>query len=228
VFYTAGWGQVLLAGGPLAGVIVTQTGNFFVKCVDTRIKRGDRQHERASAYEERVWEAKSEALKRLISACRFVKLQAQPVDSDERIPDKAARRRGVTIRALDLFKGRVGDEDGISEVTAYAAQPVRAGLEEVLEVVDVQLRTHRDQLARLRIIGTQLRGVVRQPVTDDSGSELAQATQFFQQHADLWRERGEVLDAIGAASALDVSDVIALCDQVIDAASKDLRGGYTE
>jgi hypothetical protein len=169
--------------------------------------------------------AKSDALMRLISACRFVKWRPElwrPENPDENY------RRGTTIRALDLFRDKIGGEDGISEITAYAAEPVRKGLEEVLEQVDVQRREHRDQLSTLRRIGTQIDAVFREPVTDDSGAELPQAQRIFDQRDDLWRQRRQALDAIGRNSGLDVDGVIALCDRVIDVARKDLQGRDTE
>jgi hypothetical protein len=222
VFFTAGWAAILVAGGTLAGGVITQAGNAWKQHMDGRTKRDDRQHERALDYEKRAWQAKSDALKRLISACRFVKLQAK-------LNTENQHRRAATIRALDQFRDRVGDEDGISEITAYAAEPVRKGLDEVLEQVDVQRREHRDQLSTLRRIGTQIDALFSQPTaTDNSGAELARTQRLFEQHAELWRQRGQALDAINAKSALDVDGVIALCDRVIDAARKDLQGRDTE
>ena len=176
----------------------------------------------------RAWQAKSDALKRLISACRFVNLKAKLTGAENTDEN---HRRAATIRALDQFRYSVGDEDGISEITAYAAEPVCKGLEEVLEEVDVQRRKHMDQLSRLRRVGTQLDAldaVMRGPVTDDSGALLAQGRELLQQYRDLLRQRGQALDAIGRESDLDVDGVIALCDRVIDVAQKDLKGRYTE
>jgi hypothetical protein len=228
VFYTPGWAAVLAAGGTLGGVIVTQAVNAWNKHIDAKATLQDRQHERALDYEKRAWQAKSDALKRLISACRFVKLKAK-LTGAENIDDN--HRRAVTIRALDQFRYRVGDEDGISEITAYAAEPVCKGLDEVLEQVDVQRRKHIGPLFTLRQIGTQLDeldAVMRGPVTDDSRALLAQGHELLQQHADLQRQRRHALDAIGGKSDLDVDGVIALCDRVIDFAQKDLKGRYTE
>ena len=120
VFYTPGWAAVFAVGGTLAGVVVTQGVNAWNRYIDAKSKRADRQHERALEYEKRAWQAKSEALARLISACRFVKFRARLTGAENTDEND---RRAATIRALDLFKGRVGDEDGISEVYAYAAEP---------------------------------------------------------------------------------------------------------
>jgi hypothetical protein len=151
-------------------------------------------------YEKWARQANSDALMRLMYACRFVKWRPENPDGDY--------RRGATIRALDLFSERMGGEDGISEITAYAAEPVRKALDEVLELIDVQRRAHKDQLEALGRIGRQLDA---EPQRDD-----------------LWRQRREALEAIGRESHLDVDRVLTLCDQVIDVARKDLQGRYTE
>jgi hypothetical protein len=238
VFFTPGWQAIVEASGAgtLAGVIVTQGFNVWTRRIDAGTRGADRQHEqelrdaghqheRAMAYQQRVWQAKHDALTGLISACRFVKWQAQLTGAES---TDESHRRAVTIRALDQFREKIGDEDGISEVTAYAAESVRAALDRVLHEVNVQRLEHRDNLAILRQVGTQLLAVLRQPVADDSGAELPGAQQLFQQRAGLWSQREQALDAIGGASALDVDSVIALCDRTIHTARKDLEGRYTD
>lgn len=206
VFITPGWGIVLGAGTTVTGMIITQAGNAWNTHVAGNTRREDRQHERALDYENWARQAKSDALMRLISACRFVKWRPdlwQPENPDENY------RRGATIRALDLFKERIGGEDGISEITAYAAEPVRKELDKVLKLIDEQRREHKDQLEGLGAIGTQLDA---EPQRDD-----------------LWRQRREALEAIGRNSGLDVDKVvIALCDRVIDVARNDMQGRNTE
>ncbi|WP_141772778.1 hypothetical protein [Mycobacterium malmoense] len=225
MFYTPGWGVVITAGVSLAGVGSTLAGVIVTQVLAARTKSADRQQERALNYEQRVWEAKNDALKSLISACRFVKSLGHLSDAEDADEN---RRRAAMIRALDQFIERIGDDDGISEVTAYAAEPVRQALEEVLAEVAARRREHKDQLFRLQRVGAQLIAVMRQPVTDDSGAELPEADEVFRRHANLRRERGDALDAIGGASDLDVERVIALCDRVIDVARNDLQSRYTE
>jgi hypothetical protein len=209
VSLTAGWAAILVAGGTLAGVIITALFNTWHKYIDARIKRDDRQHERAFDYEKWARQAKHDALTRLISACRFVKWRPDlwaPENPDENY------RRGATIRALDLFRDKIGGEDGISEITVYAAKPVLEALDEVLKLINVQRREHKDRLSGLGLIGKQLDAALPQ-----------------EQRDDLWRQRREALEAIGHNSGLDVDrEVIALCDRVIDAAKKDQHVDYTE
>lgn len=210
MFFTSGWAAILTVGGTLGGVIVTQFVNAWNKRIDARTKREDRQQERASDLDKRVWQAKSDALKRVISGCRFVKWQAQWNEDDEII------RRAATMRALDQFRKRIGEEDGISEVWAFAAGPVCQALDEVLEQVNVLRRAHGDALVKLRRVGTQIDAVTQQPVTHDSGAEL--------KRLEWSKQRQAIADAIGPTSDLNVDKVIALCDTVIDVARKDLRG----
>lgn len=207
---TPGWGLIITAGatltGTLGGVISTAAVNAWNTRIAANTRREDRQEERKSDYENWARQAKSDALKRLISACRFVEWRP-----DRQLPENPDDNyiRGATIRALDQFRQRIGGEDGISEIEAYAAKPVREALEKVLELITAQRREHKDRLSELGRIGTQL--------------------DAEPQSADLWRQRREVLEAIGSNSTLNVeTDVIDLCDRLIDVARKDMQGGYTE
>jgi hypothetical protein len=47
-----------------------------------------------------------------------------------------AHRRAVTIRALHEFRAKLGDEEGIGEVLAYAADPVRQTVDIMLDEID--------------------------------------------------------------------------------------------
>jgi hypothetical protein len=221
VFYTPGWHAILTNSGAsaLVGVIATQAFNLRTKHIDAKTRDADRQaeretrdadrqHEREMAHQQRVWQAKSDALTRVISGCWLVKWQAQwTEDVDEII------RRAGTMTALDEFRNRIGGEDGISEVMAYAAEPVWPALKEVLELINVLRRDHGDEIEKLRPVATRIDAKTQQP---DSGRVLRRA---------LWsQERPALDDAIGHMSDFDVDKVIALCDKVIDAARKDLQG----
>jgi len=216
VFSTPGWLSILAVGGTLGGVVVTQG-------VTAVIRRGDRRQERALDWERRVWQAKSDALTRLISACRFIKWRVQQAEADK--PGDENYRRGAAIRALDLFRGRIGDEDGISEVTAYGAEPVCKALEEVLKEVRVQQGKHGASLSALGPIGDRLYRLGKEePLEDVPGAE---GQQHSEQYNDLMSQRAQVFVAIGSASNLDVDKVIRLCNHVIDVAKRDLQAGYS-
>jgi hypothetical protein len=226
VFFTPGWQDILTvagtAGGTLAGVIITQVFSLKNKRIDAEARDADRQHEQAmrdadrqderrKAYEARAWQAKHDALTRLISVCRFVKLRAAE-STDEHF------RRGATIRALDQFRQKVGGEDGISEVTAYAAKPVCAALDEMLNEVDAQEGKHTHLLSELGPIGAELYALNKESLTDVSGARIA----------ELYDRRKQVFDALGRESDLEVARVTGLCDRVIDLAKQDLEGLLTE
>lgn len=191
---------------------ITAIGSAWVlirtKRIDADTHRADHDHERRLDYEQRVWQAKSDILKTLISACRSVKRQAQQ-HQDEKLS------RATTIRALDLFRDKIG-EDGISEITAYAAEPVREAVDELLELIDTQVRAYSDPLLTLRKVGHEL-----QQLGDDVG-----LIETAPQRASLQFQRIDALKIIGGTSDLDVDGVVALCDRVIDVARNDLRGEY--
>jgi hypothetical protein len=138
-------------------------------------------------------------------------------------------RRAATIRALDQFRDKIGGEDGVSEITAYAAKPLRDALDEMLEEINVQRREHlMPDLMLLRQVGTRLDAVMKEPLKDDSGGPVADWQELVQQRAYLEGQRRQALDAIGSSSDLDVDSVIVLCDRLADAARSDLQGRYTD
>jgi hypothetical protein len=191
------------------------------KRIDADTHRADRDQERRLDYEQRVWQAKSDILKTLISACRSVKRQAQQ-HQDEKLS------RATTIRALDLFRDKIG-EDGISEITAYAAEPVREAVDELLELINTQLRAYSDPLLTLRTVGNELRqlGDEIAAASGESHANVAPGRlETAPQRASLYFQRIEALNIIGGTSDLDVDGVVALCDRVIDVARNDLRGEY--
>jgi len=191
---------------------ITAIGSAWVlirtKRIDADTHGADRDHERRLDYEQRVWQAKSDILKTLISACRSVKRQAQQYQ-DEKLS------RATTIRALDLFRDTIG-EDGISEITAYAAEPVREAVEELLELINTQVRAHSDPLLTLLKVGIELRQL---------GDDVARM-ETAPQRARLHFQRSDALKIIGDTSDLDVDGVVVLCDRVIDVARNDLRAEY--
>lgn len=223
VFYTPGWAAILPVGGTLGGVLVTQLVNVWNKRIDAGNRREDRQHERALDYEQRAWQAKSDALKHLISAGRFITWQAKSPGAEN---TNEKFRRARTIRALDLFRDKIGGEDGISEVTAYAAEPVCKALGDVLDVVDVQRIRHLKRLKSLRDIGKRM-----DTLRDEFlavGPEVPDADDKLEMRLIMLNLRQRELEALGNDSDLDVDSVLALCDRLINVAQTDLKGRFTE
>jgi hypothetical protein len=182
-------------------------GAIWSKIIDARSKREDRQNAHALDYEGWVWHAKNDALRRLISACRLVKhWAAQQPDAE---PDKPAWRLKL-IRVLDEFTRGIGDEEGISEITAYAAEPVRDALDEMLELIDERVGPHQVSLSMLKDADTQLERLRRSPSKEDDQEEW-----------DLLQtKRAAQIKRIGTAD-IDADAVIKLCDRIIDVARAD-------
>jgi hypothetical protein len=57
-----------------------------------------------------------------------------------------------------------------------------------------------------------------------SNAQSAEAEQLVQQRDELNEHRKQAFEALGSNSRLNVREVVALCDKVIDAAKKDLEG----
>jgi hypothetical protein len=110
VFFTPGWGAILSASGTgtLAGVIVTNVFNVWNRRIDAKTRDADRQHERAMAYQQRVWQAKHDVLTRLICACRYVKWRATLTGAKNTDENHSG---AVSVQALDEFRDRIGGED---------------------------------------------------------------------------------------------------------------------
>jgi hypothetical protein len=209
---------------PTVSVIATATVAIWSKLIDASTKREDRDHERALDYEQRVWQAKNDALKRLISACRFVKSEAQLNTPHEN------RRRAVSVQALHGFRDRIGGEDGITEIMAYAAEPVCEALDAMLDQVKTQSQRHENELRNLKGIEPLLDRRVEVPTVLPEGmsesSVLEEIMEELEERKSLVRNQQMNLEKIGSESDLDLDALIALCDGVIDVARKDLQGRY--
>lgn len=135
----------------------------------------------------------------------------------------------MTIRALHEFRTKFGGEDGIAELLAYAANPVRDAVEALLAEVNQQRRLHLLWLMQLQNIEQRLATLPKPEPGQESGDPIPLTpmnVEVFQQWQSLRRAESVALDKIGNQSDLDVDRLIALCDKVIDAARDDLRGRY--
>jgi hypothetical protein len=214
-------GSVLITGVVTGGVAI------WSKIIDARSKREDREHAEKLDYEGRAWKAKNEALRRLITACRFVKSQAQRTRFGSTDDEQDQRdRRALTVRALYRFKDRLGGEDVISEITALAAQPVSDALDEMLALGDVQERKHAMPLWILNRIDPQVEASRERKFNDDEGNPTPDAANRLQEHAYLIQEQEKALDVIGSSADIDVDAVIKLCERIIEVACQDFRGRY--
>jgi hypothetical protein len=198
---------------PTVSVVSTAVAAIWSKIIDAKTKREDRQHARSLDYEGRVWQAKNDALRRLISACRLVKRKAQTAEQERGTGEDKLYWRVRLIEALANFKREIGDEEGISEITAYAAEPVCESLDALLGLIEERLRPHQVALFRLRRSRHQL----ELPVTDSIDSQ--------EEHATLQETLSKAMAELMTVD-IDVDAVVKLCDRIIDVARQDLQGRY--
>jgi hypothetical protein len=220
VILTPGWLAIITPSFTLAGVIITQAFNLCGKRIDAGIKQADRQHERALDHERRDAEAKSGALMHLMSGCRVITERVQQAKDEKPADDNY--QRGATIRALDRFKADIGGDTNIDMVMAVAGDKVCDALDAMLDLVMVQQRKHRDSLAALGGIGTQLYRLGSISLEDDSQPE---GQQRLEQYERLLGERTKAFEAIGSKSNLDVNQVIELCERIKTGAREDRNKG---
>lgn len=207
---------------PLASVISSATVAIWTKRIDAKNKAEDRRHERVLDFEKRAADDKKAVLKSLISATVYVKRAAQ-YEGVGTAEDIASQRRAEAIRELYDFRMRLGLDDGVAELMVYAAPPVRDMVSLLLDEWDRQFREHGYSLTQL----------------DSCKRELAQTTACAAPREDVtvyyegelkWSELRKVetvwLERLGRESDLDLDALVDLCDRTLEAAHRDLRGGY--
>ncbi|CAM3162348.1 hypothetical protein MYCO108962_03275 [Mycobacterium colombiense] len=213
---------VMNAVVPLASVISSATVAIWTKRIDAKNKAEDRRHERVLDFEKRAAEDKKAVLKSLISATIYVKRAAQyeGVGTAEEV---ASQRRAEAIRELYDFRMRLGLDDGVAELLVYAAPPVRDLVSLLLDEWDRQFREHGYSL-------TQLDSCKRQLAQSTACPAPREDVTVYYEGELKWSELRKVetvwLDRLGRESDLDLEALVDLCDRTLEAAHKDLRGGY--
>jgi hypothetical protein len=207
---------------PLASVISSAAVAIWTKRIDARNKEADRRHERILDFEKRAADDKKAVLKSLISATIYVKRAAQyeGVGTPEEI---ASQRRAEAIRELYDFRMRLGLDDGVAELMVYAAPLVRDMVNRLLDEWDRQFREHGYSLTQLDSCKRQLAQTTACPAPQED------VTVYYEGEVK-WSELRKVetvwLDRLGSESDLDLDALVDLCDRTLEAAHKDLRGGY--
>lgn len=213
---------VLNALVPLASVISSATVAIWTKRIDAKNKAEDRRHERVLDFEKRAADDKKAVLKSLISATIYVKRAAQyeGVGTAEEI---ASQRRAEALRELYDFRMRLGLDDGVAELLVYAAPPVRDMVNQLLDQWDRQFREHGYSLTQLDSCKRELAQTTACPTPRED------VTVFYEGELK-WSELRKVetvwLERLGRESDLDLDALVNLCDRTLEAAHKDLRGGY--
>jgi hypothetical protein len=207
---------------PVASVISSAAVAIWTKRIDARNKAEDRLHERVLDFEKRAADDKKAVLKSLISATMYVKRAAQ-YEGAGTAEEIASQRRAEAIRELYDFRMRLGLDDGVAELMVYAAPPVRDMLSLLLDEWDRQFREHGYSL-------TQLDSCKRQLAQTTSCAASADDPTVYYEGELKWSELRKVetvwLTKLGGESDLDLDALVDLCDRTLEAAHKDLRGGY--
>lgn len=192
---------------PIVSVVSTATVAIVTKRIDARGRQDDREHALLLDFEKRAGEEKKAALKNLLSATMRVRRGAEPLAGADQTEEQ---RRAEAIEELYEFRNRLGLDEGVSEVLIYASEPVRQLTELLLDEWDRQFREHGYSLAQL----------------DTCKQQLVAMEGDRQQWSDLKDEEASWLKRLGEESTLDVEALVTLCDRTIQAARRDLRGGY--
>jgi len=207
---------------PLASVTSSAAVAIWTKRIDARNKAEDRRHERVLDFEKRAADDKKAVLKSLISATVYVKRAAQYKGAGT-AEEIASQRRAEAIRELYDLRMRLGLDDGVAELLVYAAPPVRDVVSLLLDEWDRQFREHGYSLTQLDSCKRQLAQTTACP------APLEDATVYYEgelKWSELRKQETVFLDSLGRESDLDLDALVDLCDRTLEAAHKDLRGGY--
>lgn len=207
---------------PLASVISSATVAIWTKRIDARNKAEDRLHERVLDFEKRAADDKKAVLKSLISAIMYIKRAAR-YEGAGTAEEVASHRRAEAVRELYDFRMRLGLDDGVAELLVYAAPPVRDLVNLLLDQWDRQFREHGYSL-------TQLDSCKRQLAQTTACAAPADDPTVYYEGELKWSELRKVetvwLERLGRETDLDLDELLDLCDRTLEAAHKDLRGGY--
>lgn len=215
------WKTVVVAVVPASiTAIASAVVLIWTKSIDAKTRKADREHERASTYEERAWDVKNTALATLIGASYQVLLQAQLAEGVD-----LSRRRARVVLAMDTFRNRVGGDDGIiGQLLAYAADPVRNSVDDFLNAIETERNRH---LMALHVLSRLLPGreEVRtqlRPGPRPDGPDVM-TVDVYQRLTELNNAINRQMKVIGDSSQIDIDEVVAQCRRLIDAARNDLR-----
>jgi hypothetical protein len=111
----------------------------------------------------------------------------------------------------------------VAELLVYAAPPVRDMVNQLLDQWDRQFREHGYSLTQLDSCKRELAQTTACPTPRED------VTVFYEGELK-WSELRKVetvwLERLGRESDLDLDALVNLCDRTLEAAHKDLRGGY--
>lgn len=218
------WEAAVPLGSVLITGVVTGTVTIWSKRIDAQAKREDRQHARALDYEGRVWQAKNEALRRLIAACREVKSWAELYQSQ---PDPADVEYNTVLlaQAMRAFEDGIGGEEGVSEITAYTAEPVRTAVDAMLARFEKDLAPVIVPLITAGNCEGQIKRLEQQPQYKLGNTEPGKV-QLVRKRAAYEERMKQAFAEVGAGASFDAAKIIELCEGAIDVARQDIQGRY--
>lgn len=196
----------------LAGIGSTAAVGLGAQLGTALTKRGDRKHASQLDFDKRVWEAKSAALVSVIAKCERLRDAVDVDPPGGRSPvdqSRDARRRQLVLTTFDRIGLGLQSGDG-ADLLAYASKPVTEKVAKLTKLLSYEYVQQLDYIDTLGDVRVEIESAI-----DNQNFELAAALRQ--------RER-EIQTSLGNVSNLDVDAVKKLCDEIIAAARKDLRG----
>lgn len=196
----------------LAGIASTALVAVAAQVGTALTKRVDRKQAFQLDFDKRVWEAKSAALVSVIAKCQRLK-DATDVDPpggpSPRDTNREARRKLLVIQefdaiGLDLYGGTGAD------LLAYADESVRKPFAELSKLISHEYVQQMERLVEIESIKR-----AKESAVDEADFDVSASLRQQEVKAEI---------ALGNASTLEVDALAKLCDQILEAARKDLRG----
>jgi hypothetical protein len=126
---------------------------------------------------------------------------------------------------MDSFRDRIGGEDGvIGQLLAYAADPVRQAVDDLLDKIEAERNRHLMELyilSRLEPGREEVRAELRPGHLPDGPAVMS--IDVLERLTNLNDAISRQTSSIGDRSRLDIEDVVAQCNRVIDTARDDLH-----
>jgi hypothetical protein len=212
-------------GLPALSIVATAGVTIGAKAMDLKARNAERRHEIALDLSSRMWDAKRAALLGIIGSCVRIKQRCQPVASDGGDSElRAIEQRAEAIRALAQERKDLDNTPGgRGALIAWAEEPTRQAIEQLLELIDAEVEPWRSALGNLEA-ALQLQRDALGALPKELGSpEVKKRLDEARSFSTLARDHSQ---EIGSGSNLDLEALADLCDKVIRGAREDLRGQH--
>lgn len=198
-----------------------------VKGMELRDKRNDRQHQQGLELTKRTWEAKRDALQSIINSSSRIRDRCRRPGSGKGTPEEQLRRKRIDI-VITLAEERkaLDDRGGRGALIAWAEQPARGSIEELLDIIDAELHLHRGVLESLDVLDPLAPKQEDLDVIIKGPNHVAIRKEHFEALKAVGEAKTELRNKIGTLSKMDLRALSDQCDKVIELAVEDLRGRY--